>query len=94
MFDLLPSLLPRNRYWADYYLDRVWPYAAELLFALRKRDLPDLEYKFQPYIEKEEERIRNNLKEIRYDIDALDSVHVVAGPGRIETVRVITMRSI
>ncbi|TCD69752.1 hypothetical protein EIP91_006288 [Steccherinum ochraceum] len=85
MFDLLPSLLPRNRFWADYYLDRVWPYAAELLFALRKRDLPDLDYKFRPYVEKEEERIRNNLKEIRYDIDALDTVHVVAGPGRIET---------
>ncbi|THH29709.1 hypothetical protein EUX98_g4473 [Antrodiella citrinella] len=85
MFDMRPKLLPRNRYWADYHLDRVWPYIAELILDLRKREVPDLEHKFRPFMLKEEERIRGNLRDIRYDIDALDTVPVVAGPGRTET---------
>ncbi|KAH8102306.1 hypothetical protein BXZ70DRAFT_891052, partial [Cristinia sonorae] len=85
MWEILPNLLPRNRYWADYYLDRVWPFVAELTLGIREQDLPDVMHKFQPYMAHEEERILNNLKDIRYDIDALDTVHAVAGPGRIET---------
>ena len=86
MFHMLPRMHTRNRYWADYYLDRVWPFAASVTLALHQKSLPDLNHKFQPYMFEEEERMRNNLKDIRYDIDALDTVHVVVGPGRLETV--------
>lgn len=86
MFNMRSHILSHNRYWTEYYLDLVWPVAAELILALRRRELPDLEHKFLPYFLKEEERLKRNLQDIRYDIDALDTVHVVAGPGRIETV--------
>lgn len=53
--------------------------------------MPDIQYKFQAYMDHEEERITKNLEAIHYDIDALDTVYVVAGPGRIEKVRIINV---
>ncbi|KAK7678018.1 hypothetical protein QCA50_018958 [Cerrena zonata] len=79
MFEILPKLQPTNRYWADYYLGKVWPYVAQLLFALQREDLPDLQYKFQPFIDYEEARIKKNLKDIKYDVDSADLVSRVGG---------------
>ncbi|CAL1709515.1 unnamed protein product [Somion occarium] len=85
MYGLRSRLLPENHYWADYYLRKVWSSVVEITAGLQTPDLPDhLEAKFEPYISHEEERIRKNLQDIRFDIDALDTVYVVAGPGRIE----------
>ncbi|GJE96219.1 hypothetical protein PsYK624_124130 [Phanerochaete sordida] len=85
MFSLRGELLPENRYWADYYLRNVWPVAFELVKGFHPANLPEhVEAKFQAFAELEEERIRQNLDAIRFDIDALDTVYVVAGPGRIE----------
>ncbi len=81
------SLLPENRYWADYYLKTVWPVAFELIKSFRPANIPEhVQAKFQSYTEHEESRMRKNLEDIRFDIDALDTVYVVAGPGRIEKV--------
>lgn len=81
------TVLPENRYWADYYLKNVWPVAYELIKSFRPANVPDhVEAKFQEYADYEESRIRKNLEDIRFDIDALDTVYVVAGPGRIEKV--------
>lgn len=81
------TVLPENRYWADYYLKTVWPVAFELIKAFRQANVSDhIEAKFKDYAEYEENRIRKNLEDIRFDIDALDTVYVVAGPGRIEKV--------
>ena len=33
--------------------------------------------------------MRQNLHDIKFDIDALDTVYVVAGPGRIEKVGIV-----
>lgn len=87
MFALLGDVLPQNRYWTDYYLQHVWPVAYELVKALHPASVPEhIESKFQAYVDFEEERIRRNLADIKFDIDALDTVYVVAGPGRIEKV--------
>lgn len=87
LFAIRDELLPENRYWADYYLRSVWPVAFELVKALRPANVPEhVEGKFQAFADLEEERIRQNLSDIRFDIDALDTVYVVAGPGRIEKV--------
>ncbi|CAL1709434.1 unnamed protein product [Somion occarium] len=83
LFDILPRLHLENRFWADYYLGKVWPYAAELLMALRGDDLPDLQHKFQPYMDLEERRIKRNLEDIKYNIDSRDLVYRVGGE-RIE----------
>jgi hypothetical protein len=47
----------------------------------------DLRTKFRNYINKEEEWLNRNLKEARYDLDSVDSVHLVLGSEqRIEKV--------
>ncbi|KAI0090196.1 hypothetical protein BDY19DRAFT_887919 [Irpex rosettiformis] len=85
LFSIRSSLLPENRYWADYYLKTVWPVAFELIKSFRPADIPEhIHAKFEAYTECEENRLRKNLEDIRFDIDALDTVYVVAGPGRIE----------
>lgn len=62
--------------------------AFELVKAFRPANVPEhVEAKFQAFADLEEERMRQNLADIRFDIDALDTVYVVAGPGRIEKVR-------
>ena len=85
MFEILPKLRPANRYWADYYLGKVWPLVAQLLFALQQDDLPDLHTKFQPFIDLEEARIKQNLEDIKYDVDSTDLVSRVGGE-RVEKV--------
>ncbi len=89
MFAMRPRILPENRYWADYYLSKVWKVGVEVTKSLRAlSNVPEhLEGRFKAYVDYEEERIRKNLEDIRYDIDALGTVYVVAGPGRIEKVR-------
>lgn len=83
------SVLPSNRYWVEYYLGKVWQTAIKLCHSLAAPgDLPPwLEEKFEKYVSYEEERIKKNLLDVRHDIDALDTVYIVAGPGRIEKVR-------
>ena len=89
MHAMRASVLPENRHWVDYYLGKVWQLGHTFAASLRfPQSLPDwLEGKFQEYVTFEEERIRRNLSDIHYDIDALDTVYIVAGPGRIEKAR-------
>ena len=81
------SIRAENRHSVDYYLRTVWPAAFELTQSLRPATAPEnLEDRFSDFTKHEEERIRKNLAAIRFDIDAIDTVYVVAGPGRIEKV--------
>ncbi|KAJ3543517.1 hypothetical protein NM688_g5844 [Phlebia brevispora] len=86
MFRMRKSVLPENRHWLEYYLGKVWKTGNELVMSLRAPEDPPpwLEGKFQEYVKYEEERIRKNLVDIHYDIDALDTAYIVSGPGRIE----------
>ena len=87
MFSMRTGIKAENRYWVDYYLRAVWPVAFELAQSLRPANVAEhIEDKFQAFADFEERRIRQNLEDIRFDIDALDTVYVVAGPGRIEKV--------
>lgn len=84
---LRTRILPDNRTRAEYYLEKVSSTIVNLAAGFQTIHLPEnLEFKFQPFIDYEEARIRQNLQDIRYDFDALDPVYVVAGPGRIEKV--------
>ncbi len=49
--------------------------------------MPDnLTAKFQAYMDFEDERLTKNLEEFKYDIDELDTVYIILGPGRLEKV--------
>lgn len=60
----------------------------ELTFSLESPEFanPDVLRKFAPFVGQQEARIQRNLEEMHYNIDALDAVQVVTGPGRIEAV--------
>ena len=88
MSNMRGKVRPENRTRVDYYLSQVWPTGFRLALSLRPPSgLPHgLEDRFEDYRVYEEERIRNNLRAIKYDIDAPETVYTVAGPGRLETV--------
>ena len=91
MHAMRADILPENRYWVDYYLHKVWRYGYTFTSSLQVPGaLPDwLSAKFEAYRSYEEDRIRQNLRDIRYDIDALNTVYVVARPAKIEKVRLV-----
>ena len=87
MFGLLSKILPENRPFAHKYLQQVWKRIYEIISSLHSRHVPySLEGRFTSYVKSEESRLKANLAEIRYDIDEMDTLKLVTGPGRIEKV--------
>ncbi|TCD63086.1 hypothetical protein EIP91_006013 [Steccherinum ochraceum] len=74
------------------YLRDAWAEITKLISGLKSdetsTDTPTS--KFTSYAEYEEDRIQRNLNDINYRIDALDTVYVVLGRGRLE-VHVLTL---
>lgn len=94
MFQFRDKILPMNRNEADKYLRVTWPIASEFFksFGAPAVKIPDyVEEKFKEYVQYEEDRIRKNLAGIKYDIDALETVYGIVGPGRVEKVPQMTM---
>ncbi|KAI0080472.1 hypothetical protein K474DRAFT_1704774 [Panus rudis PR-1116 ss-1] len=84
MFKLLLTVKPENQSWANLYLIKIWPYVTALTMGLHDENVPPILYRFQAYKQMEETRIKKNLEGIQYEIDGLDTVHVVTGGVRIE----------
>lgn len=88
MFHLLEQVKPMNRRIVDQYLVKAWNLVMGITISIQKQRVTDaLKTRFEPWITAEEERLKKNLEEIRYDIDAYDTVRLVTGPGRIEMVK-------
>lgn len=92
MYKMREEVLPENRDGVDYYLHKVWMIGAQLAMPMASRNRDNatdlVETKFKDYVIHEEDRIKHNLQRIKYDIDALDTVYIVAGPEQIEKDRV------
>lgn len=87
MFAIMPSVLPSNRAYTNDYLDLVYRGVTSLESAIAPCFITEsLQEKFRSYVEAEENRLRDNLRDVRFDIDARDTLELVAGPGRIERV--------
>ncbi|KAI0735979.1 hypothetical protein C8Q76DRAFT_766166 [Earliella scabrosa] len=85
MFAIKPLVLPANRRFVEKYLDSVWSYVTELTAGFRRAEWSEaLRERFQGYVEAEEEKMRDQLEIMRYDIDAADTLLLITGPGRIE----------
>ncbi|THH02008.1 hypothetical protein EW026_g787 [Hermanssonia centrifuga] len=86
MFAMRSKILPENRRLVDNYLQKVWSSGVKLVEALQPvNNVPShIKAKFLPYVQYEEERIAQNLDGIKYNVDALDTVYMVIGPGRLE----------
>ena len=87
MFSIYPALHPQNQKWAARYIRDIYPRCIELANSLEPwGDFPNLVEKFQEFDDAENERLRKNLEDIKYDIDDLDTLLLIAGPGRAEKV--------
>jgi hypothetical protein len=91
MFQLRDEVQPANRHNVDEYLLTIWESVMTLTHSMQKYDGPEgPKARFEPYAKMEEERLRTNLEDIRYQIDDFATVSLVTGPGRIEIVRVLS----
>ena len=87
MFAIRPLIHPANRNAVNQYLDTVWKKVATLTSSLVGKTQTDaLKGRFQSYVDAEEQRLREGLETFKYDIDAIDTLSLITGPGRIEKV--------
>ena len=87
MFALKTHLLPANRNAIEQYLFTVWTIVTMLTVAFRRVEIDEqLLHRFEDYTKSEEQRLAENLKTAKYDIDAQDTLDLICGPGRIEKV--------
>jgi hypothetical protein len=94
MHAMRDKLLPENRNYADYYLRNTWHTASVLAKSLQPPAVAisdQARERFEEYVKYEEDRMRKSLAGIKYDIDALETVYGVLGPGRIEKVSGLPM---
>ena len=91
MFSTLDEVLPVNRSLVDRYLGDNILHRVDLLMRsvtiYEDRGDSDLREKIQPYVAEEERRLRSTLESIAWDIDTMDTLALITGPGRIEKVR-------
>ena len=89
MFSIRPLIHSSNRNAVDKYLQTVWKRVCTLTSSLVSTSQADtLQARFQSYVDAEEQRLREGLETVRYDIDAIDTLSLITGPGRIEKVRI------
>ena len=87
MIRLAYQVLPENRTEVNLYIGTVWRIVTVFVQSIKREEgTEDLRSKFEPHVAAEEARLRENLEDIKYDIDSRDTVQLIAGDGRVETV--------
>ncbi len=87
MLGIKPQVLPANRDAIDQYLGFVWIIVTKLTAAFRRVYVDEqILHHFEAYTQAEEARLSVNLEDAKYIINAQDTVELICGPGRIETV--------
>ncbi|KAJ7068738.1 hypothetical protein C8F01DRAFT_978668 [Mycena amicta] len=85
MFAVRHYALPANRVSVNKYLETIYHGVTTLHSGLNACYINEsLQEKFASYFDSEEERLRGNLEAVQYDIDALNTLYLVCGQGRIE----------
>lgn len=89
MFSLLPDIRPANLPAVHDYIESVYRPISTLVVSVNSAPIDEaLHAHFKKYTEAEELRLKRNLEAVKYDIDALDTLSLVTGPGSIEKVRI------
>ena len=87
MIRLSDEVLPENRKEVNQYIGFAWEEVITFVRSIKwEEGTEDIRAKFQPHVDAEEARLQKNLEDIKYDIDGVDVVPLISGPGRIETV--------
>ena len=84
---LAGEVLPENRQELNEYISVVWDRIMTWVRSIsREEGTEELRSKFESYLIVEEVKLHRNLEEVLYDIDSYDTVKLIAGKGRVETV--------
>src|SRR6266478_737515 len=84
---LADEVLPENRQELNEYISRVWDRVMVWVRSISREEGPEeLRTKFESYVIAEEAKLHRNLEDILYDIHSYDTVKLIAGKGRVETV--------
>ena len=87
IINLAGEVLPENRKEVNEYIASVWNPAMVWVRSIKRdKGTEELRSKFESHVVAEEARLHRNLGDIMYDIDSYDTVKLVAGNGRPETV--------
>ncbi|KAM5533024.1 hypothetical protein V8D89_013292 [Ganoderma adspersum] len=85
MFAIRPHVHPANRCAVDKYLQTVWKRTSTLTSSFTTTyQCESLEGRFRSFVEGEEKRLREGLELVKYQIDAMDTLLLVTGPGCVE----------
>ncbi|KAJ6620420.1 hypothetical protein B0H10DRAFT_2215946 [Mycena sp. CBHHK59/15] len=78
--------MPGNKCYVNGYIEGTWQYVTALTSSIEHYDSPGewLTEKFSSYVETHENILKERLKKIQYDIDALDTVTLILGGDKIE----------
>ena len=87
MIRLVDEVLPENRKEVIEYLSNVWGrvmvWVGSVIRGWRTREIED---RFDSYVIAEEAKLHRDLERIKYDIDSLNTVRLISGNSRTETV--------
>jgi hypothetical protein len=87
MIRLSGEVMPENRQAVYRYIDSVWRRVIQFVRSFKDEGgTEELRSKFESYVAAEESRLRRNFEDINYRIDSPDTVQLVSGEGRLETV--------
>ena len=92
MIRLSDEVLPENRRGVNQYISLIWEQVTIFTRSIEwDQGTEELRKRFQSHVDAEEKRLRNNLEDIKYNIDGHDSVCLISGPGRIEMVWMLSL---
>ncbi|KAL6299183.1 hypothetical protein BKA93DRAFT_612607 [Sparassis latifolia] len=85
MFAIKEEVYATNGPYVDEYLHTVWAGITSLTCSVRPMTSSDnLQARFKSRMDAEEERIRTNLEAVRYNINDMETLSLITGPGTIE----------
>ena len=87
IINLAGEVLPENRKEVNEYIGEVWNRIMVWIRSIkREKGTEELRSRFESHVTAEEARLHRNLEDVMYDIDSHDTVKLIAGNGRPETV--------
>jgi len=94
MIRLSDEVLPENRKEVNEYICYVWEEVNTFTRSIKlEKGTEELRTKFRSHVDAEEARLQRNFEDIKYDIDSYDSVSLISGHGRIETVLPLSLHA-
>jgi len=88
MTRLSEEILPENRRVVNEYIGYAWMEVGIFTRSIQWEEGTDeLRARFKSHVDAEEERLRKNFEDLKYDVTASESIYLVSGSRRIEAVR-------